>query len=533
MVSRSSIWAKLLVSFALWLDRNRTYRKIKHFFRELLTNDRYPPKKVFDTFMVFVVLFSVGILIYDIDYKLPSFFEWLDIYIITPIFIIEYLLRLWVYSDIREIILDEAELSALLGRPYRLGYVLWEIVKNKFKYITSPMAIIDLLAILPSYRPLRILRIFLLFRLFKILRYSKSINTFIEVLGNKKFELFILLISVGFVTFIGGALIYVLEAGKNPNIHSFFDAFYWSFITISTVGYGDITPTTEEGRSLTIILVVVGIGFISFATSIIVSAFSEKLDELKEERRLYSAKGMKKYSLICGFSDEAERLAEKLKEEKMSFIIVEMDKERVEKAISMGFHALTADATDTDFLKELNFDEVQQVFVLTNSDITNSFIILSIRNFNRRVPILSLASSEESVEKLKHAGATHVITPSRGTAILTAQYVNNPHIFDVLEAVLSESRGVILGEILIAKGSFLDGELIGEIDFNNYKLILIGLWKQHPPKKSPIPPLQIQGGYFYFNPPAYFRMEGGDLLVVMGYRVSIDYFKVNIEQSVI
>lgn len=533
MGGKSSIWARLLVSLALALNRSRGYRRIKEFFWNLLNNDRYPLKRYFDLFMVGVVLFSVAILIYDVDYQLPPILEKLDLYIITPIFIVEYLLRLWVYSNIREIILEEAELSALLGRPFRVGRVLWKILKNKFQYISSPMAIIDLLAILPSYRPLRILRIFLLFRLFKILRYSKSINTFIEVLGNKKFELFILLISVGFVTFIGGALIYVLEAGKNPNIHSFFDAFYWSFITISTVGYGDITPVTSEGRSLTIILVVVGIGFISFATSIIVSAFSEKLDELKEERRLYSAKGLKKFNLICGFSDEAERLAEEFKNEKIPFLIVDLNRERVEEAIERGFRAVTADATDIHFLRELNFEEVERVFVLTNSDIVNSFIILSIRNFNRKVPILSLAASEENIPKLRQAGATYVVTPSRGTALLTAQYVNNPHIFDVLQAILSESRGVILGEIPVVHRSFLDGELIGEVDFNRYRLILIGIWKQRRPKHCNRVPLEINGGYFYFNPPGYFRMEGGDQLIVMGYRASIEYFKVSLERSAI
>jgi len=483
--------------------------------------------------MIGVVLVSVAILIYDVEGNIPEFISILDRYIITSVFITEYFLRIWVYSNVREIILEEAEISALLSRPFRSFRVIFKIIKNKFEYMITPMAIIDLLAILPSYRPLRILRIFLLFRLFKILRYSKSINTFIEVLGNKKFELFILLISVGFVTFIGGALMYVLEGGKNSNLHNFFDAFYWSFITISTVGYGDISPVTSEGRTLTIILVIVGIGFISFATSIIVSAFSEKLDELKEERRIFSAKKLRKFSIICGFSDEAERVAERLKREKEPFIVVDIDKNRVEEAILRGFRGVRADATDRNFLKELNFEEVKRIFVLTNDDIVNSFIVLSIRSFNRQVPIVALVSTSENLLKLKNAGATYVVEPSQGTAILTATYVISPYIFEVLEAILTDRRGVVLDEIRVIPNSYIDRELIGEIPFGRYRLLCIGIWKRRKPPNIHKWYLQINGGYFFFNPPAYLRVEGEDILVVMGYRVNIDYFIFNIERSAI
>ena len=523
----------MLINFALSLKRNPYYNRVKTFFRRLLNDDYYPPKKFFDLFMIGVVLFSVAVLILDIEGRVPPIVSFLDEYLVTTTFIVEYLLRVWVYSDVREIILEEAEVSALLGRPFRSWRVFLKILKNKFEYMITPMAIIDLLAILPSYRPLRILRIFLLFRLFKILRYSRSINTFIEVLGNKKFELFILLLSVGFVTFIGGALIYVLEGSKNPNIHNFFDAFYWSFITISTVGYGDITPVTPEGRTLTIILVIVGIGFISFATSIIVSAFSEKLDQLKEERRLFSAKKLQKFSLICGFSDEAERVAERLKEDKEPFIIVDINRERVEEAIERGFKALRADATDRTFLKELNFEEIKRIFVLTNDDIVNAFIILSLRSFNRNVPIVALASSPENGIKLKNAGATYVVEPSKGTAVLTATYVVSPHIFEVLQTILTERRGVVLDEVRVIGGSYIDGELVGEIPFSRYKLLCIGVWKRRNPQNIHKWYLQVDGGFFFFNPPAYLRVEEGDILVVMGYRVNIDYFRFNIERSAI
>jgi len=76
----------------------------------------------------------------------------------------------------------------------------------------------------------------------------------------------------------------VFEEQKNGDINSLFDAIYWALITISTVGYGDISPKTPEGRIVSMIIIISGIAMISFVTSVIVSAFSEKLDELKENR---------------------------------------------------------------------------------------------------------------------------------------------------------------------------------------------------------------------------------------------------------
>ena len=77
---------------------------------------------------------------------------------------------------------------------------------------------------------------------------------------------------------------YIFEVRHNNNVNNFFDAVYWSYVTIASLGYGDISPTSSEGRVVTLFLILAGIAFMSFATSIITSAFSEKLMELKEDK---------------------------------------------------------------------------------------------------------------------------------------------------------------------------------------------------------------------------------------------------------
>jgi len=527
---RESPIVKLLVAFAFYLDSNRTYKKIKHFFWRLMNDDSFIYKKIFDFFMFFLVLISVAILLYDIKNQVHPILEDFDFYFVTTVFLIEYLIRLWVYNDIHKIIIQEYEEANFLGRKFDLAKVIKEILLKKWEYIKSPFAIIDLLAILPGYRPLRIFRIFVIFRLFKLLRYTKSINTFIEVLANKKFELFILLIAVGFVTFIGGAVIYVFEAHDNPKIENFFDAIYWSLITISTVGYGDITPVTHEGRVLTMVLIIIGIGFISFATSIIASAFTEKLEELKAERVVRLVKSMNNVYLMCGFSNEAEILCDRFHKENQDFVVVDIDEERVRKATLKGYVAVKGDVTQKEFLQTLDFSKISKVFVLTNNDIANSFMILSLKAYKKDIEILALSNDEKNISKMKKAGAKHVVVPTRVTALLMAEYIGHPITFEVIDAILTERKNAIIDEIVVIENSILDGKLVGEIDFDKYKLILFGVLKVN---ESPLlnETLQIEHGHFYFNPPFDLKLEAGDILVVMGYSISVNYFKYLVERS--
>ena len=520
---------KLLIAFAFYLDSNESYKKIKRFFYRLMNDDNFVYKKYFDIYMFILVLISVGILLYDIKHEIHPLLEDFDYYFVTLNFLGEYLIRVWVYNDIHKIIISEYEESAFVGREFDLKKVFREIVAKKWEYMKTPFAIIDLLAILPGYRPLRIFRIFVIFRLFKLLRYVHSINTFLEVLANKRFELFILLLAVSFVTFIGGAVIYVFEAHENPKIDSLFDSIYWSLITISTVGYGDITPVTKEGKVLTMILILFGIGFISFATSIIATAFAEKLEQLKANKIFREMKNFTNTYLLCGYSNEAEILAERFKKENQDFIIVDVDETRVLEATLKGYSAVKGDITDRNFLKSFDFNNISKIFVLTNNDITNAFIILSIRAFTKK-DIIAIANDERNINKFKKAGANYVVVPTRATALLISEYIGHPITFDVIDAILHEKKNAILDEIVVIENSILDGKLVGEIDFSKYKLVLFGVLKKRQFSLLN-ETFNLEDRYFYFNPPFDLKLEVGDVLVIMGYNVSVNYFKYLVERS--
>ena len=265
-------------------------------------------------------MLSVFLLVYSVEHTLNRAGEIFEQCVVF-VFISEYLLRAWLYSDSHRIIIKEYEKAQYLTIPFSLFNALKHVIGKKLNYMLTPFAIIDLLAILPSYRPLRILRILLIFRLFKLFRYSNSIKFFSDVLASKRFELITLAIFMGFLIFIASLAIYLFEnKSSGGNVRHLYDAFYWSIVTISTVGYGDITPQTVGGRLVAVSLILTGLGVLSFFTSIIVAAFNDKVHTLSENRTYAELGRYNNHVIICGFGRVGQEVAKQFEKDKQAFI---------------------------------------------------------------------------------------------------------------------------------------------------------------------------------------------------------------------
>ena len=510
---------KFLVDFAFFLEESPKYKKIKGFFYDLLQNDEYKYKRYFDYFMIFLILSSVVIIIEEVEHPLFKWLVFYDIYVVTGIFVVEYILRLWVYNDSRKIVLQEFEQSIFLEKKFDLKKVLKQILKKKIEYIISPLAIVDLFAILPSYRELRILRIFVLFRVFKLLRYSRSITQFLQVISAKKVELFTLLFLVAFIVLISGISIYVFESMNNPDINSLFDAFYWALVTISTVGYGDIAPVSVEGRGITLIIILTGVGLISFATSIIVSAFNEKMHEIKEQRTLSSIDSINSYYLICGYSHLSELLAQRLKKEKRDFVVIDNDEQKILRASELGYLCIKGDAANQDTLLKLDIKKkVSAVICLAQSDMSNIFIALNIRSICKSIPIISRTIDKNSYKKLKLAGVDHIVSPYDLAGLMVSKFIEQPIAIEAIANILLERKNAVCDQVEVLKDSFLIDKTIKDINFKRYKLILLGV-------------VRVSKEHFYFNPDIDFKLCQNDILIIMGYNISVSHFKSIVMES--
>ena len=501
-------FAKILISLAYSLRSNRKYQKRRKFFYNLLENDAYKYKKYFDAFMIFLIFVSVFVLIREVDRHISDWLLYFNNYIISVIFLIEYILRLWVNGSVSAIIIQQDEHDTMLSREFQLGRAIHKILKMKFAYMITPKAIVDLLAIMPFFHELRLLRLFVLFRVFKLFRYTKSFTGLASVLASKKFEFFTLFLFTAIVIFVSSVLIYVLE-GSNPNsnIHSFFSAVYWSVVTLSTVGFGDFTPVTKEGRFVTMFIIVSGVGVLSFFTSLIVSAFNERLDEFKEAKMVENIAKLKRFYLICGFDSIAKEVVREYKFRKKNIVVIDNDEEKIEEAKEMGLRALRLNPGSVESYSKLGIEIQKQIAVvlcLANDDIGNVYTALTIRSIDKDVRIISLLMNDTNKNKLLFAGVNDIIYPQELIGMITRELVGQPVAFEAIHALRGENSIVKIDEIVITEAIVNNYSYIGELENKRYRIVLLGVYKKRYER-------------FWFNPIDSTLLEVGDILLVIGY----------------
>ncbi len=528
--------ARFIVKHCYRIDDSPRYKRVKRFFYDLIENPRSAIRPYFDVFMILLVLASVFMLMYQVKVDMGEFGTTFELCAVS-IFLTEYLLRLWLYNDVHSIFIEHFERAEFVDKPFKLGPPVKEVIRKKWDYMTTPLAVIDLLAIIPSYRPLRFLRLFLLFRLFKLFRYARSINEFAKVLTEKRFEFYTLAIFLAFVVFTSASAIYFFEAKvEGGQIDNFFDGIYWALVTISTVGYGDITPQTTEGRMITLVLIICGIGVISFTTSVIVTAFSEKMNEMRDNRvfaELEKRKGQ--HIIICGFGRVGQVVAERLFQDRDPFVVIDSEIENVNRAKKMGYLVIHGNADDSELLEQAGIrDKAKQIICLTDSDVSNVYITLTARYLNPEIEIISRANREHTLKKLYQAGANQTVAPFEVVGMIAGEYIGQPVAFEALHGVLSGHEGIGLDTVAVHSDTLLDGTRIGEIDFSANKLILFGVISRREALLDGLTSVyELSDRRLHFNPQADFLLSGGDVLVLIGHRFSIVHFKDSLESGVL
>lgn len=218
---------------------------------------------VYDIFMMITILASLVPLAFKQE---PPAFYLMDRFAVI-VFIIDYILR-FCTADFK---LRKGKISFLL-------------------YPFTPMALLDLLCILPSvsiisntfkvFKVFRLLRTLRVFRVFKAVRYSKSIHLIREVFTRQKKPLAtVISIAVAYIL-VSALVVFNIEPELFRN---YLDAIYWATVSLTTMGYGDISPVTTIGRMITVISAIFGIAIIALPSGIITAGFMEVLTEMKNE----------------------------------------------------------------------------------------------------------------------------------------------------------------------------------------------------------------------------------------------------------
>jgi voltage-gated potassium channel len=183
--------------------------------------------------------------------------------------------------------------------------------------------------------------------------------------------------------------------------------------TISTVGYGDFVPVTVQGRLFTIFLVVIGVGTMLYAVSMFAETMVEnRLKKILGRGSMESRiERMKDHYIICGFGRMGSLICREMAKEKASFVIIEKDPEVIQRIEDEEYVYFRGNATDDKSLIQSGIERARGVVCVLSSDAENLYVILTAKELNANIYILSRCEEEISEHRLLRAGADRVISP--------------------------------------------------------------------------------------------------------------------------
>lgn len=246
-----------------------------------------PKGRIFDICLLIAIVLSILVVLIDSvpDYhaKYGVLFRVLE-WIFTILFTIEYILRIWV-------------------------------LERKWKYIFSFLGIIDLLAILPTYLAifyvgyqylivLRSLRLLRIFRIFELNRFLQASQFIVKALYNSYRKIMLFMLFLAILVIIIGSVMYIVEDGS-PGFDSIPNSIYWAVVTITTVGYGDVSPQTPLGKFISVVVMLCGYSIIAVPTGILSSEMARAIRKGKSKRTTCVRCGAKghaedaRYCRIC------------------------------------------------------------------------------------------------------------------------------------------------------------------------------------------------------------------------------------------
>lgn len=285
-----------------------------------------------------------------------------------------------------------------------------------------------------------------------------------------------------------------------------FDAFYMTIITISTVGFSEIVPLTKVGRSITVVVIILGISVGTYTVGIIVQwLVGGELQKIFGRRKLQKQiADLRNHFIICGFGRIGHIICKELFEDSVKFVVIEKDAATIEDLISLKYLCLEMDATNEDALLAGGIMNAKGLVTAVNSDANNVFITLTAKGLRPDIFVLARASEERNEEKLLKAGATRVVSPYLIGARRMAHVLKRPTVVDFLDiATMGNHLGLIMEEAEVGqKSGFIGKNLIESRLRQEFGVIIVAI------KKG--------SGQMVFNPAPTEKLEAGDVIVVIG-----------------
>jgi voltage-gated potassium channel len=228
--------------------------------------------------------------------------------------------------------------------------------------------------------------------------------------------------------------------GEFSNLDSLLDAFYFTLVTASTVGYGDVTPATQTARLFSMSLVLLGTASFGIAIgALLAPAITARFSEVLGRMSGAELELLEDHVIVLGYGDLTEPILNELADGDVPFVVVTPDREMATFLGERGIKHLVADPSDEDTLEEVHLDRARAVVAATNDDAEDALAVLTARHLRSDARIVAAATDRENVDKLRRAGADTVVSPaSIGGHLLVQSALGAEGMEDVAEQVLGE-----------------------------------------------------------------------------------------------
>ncbi|MBK9531766.1 MAG: NAD-binding protein [Chitinophagaceae bacterium] len=291
---------------------------------------------------------------------------------------------------------------------------------------------------------------------------------------------------------------------------SFLEALYMTVITISTVGFTEVRVLSENGRIFTIFLILVNLGLFTYFVTLLTRFFSDgEFSKLYKQIKMEnSIKHLQQHVIICGFGRNGKESAQILFNNKIPFVVLE-EKNELETDLDFTVtHFMKGDATKDEMLLEAGIKNARALIATLPVDADNLFVVLTAKQLNPQLKVISRASEDSSVKKLKIAGADNVIMPDKIGGAHMATLVLLPDVVEMLSIMGTQNNDQF--RVAVIQGN--KNITLGELDmWSKTNCTILGI-KNH-------------GNNYTINPGASYQINPGERLIVMGSDEQIDKAK--------
>ncbi len=287
---------------------------------------------------------------------------------------------------------------------------------------------------------------------------------------------------------------------------SWFDGFYMTLTTMTTIGYGEVHPLSHVGRifnSFLIVASVLATGFTigTLTHSLLEFEFGKAFGRRRMERELAK---LSSHYIICGAGRVGRTVARALRARGQNCVIIEKDAIRARWAEEEKIPVIVGSASSEENLAKAHIDRAAGLVAAVSSDPENLYIVLTARGMKPDLKIIARASEEEATSKLLRAGASQVLSPYFFIGNRIAQLLLRPNVLDFIDTAIGTERlDIEIGEVRVSEGSELAGKSFADSAIREQAGVIVLAVKD-------------AAGAMTFNPSPAAQIRPGDCLIVIG-----------------